>query len=99
MAFFTVSLNTGDFWYRPPFTVTSIVFPSMLIHRGAPRARNVLGPGERTKQLENLKHLHQIQADWEYDGPAYALMDTDDFTLGLMMACWVKMIYREAEDR
>lgn len=26
---------------------------------------------------------------------AYAPMDTDDFTLGLMMDCWVKIIYRK----
>lgn len=39
--------------------------------------------------------MSQIQAGWEYDGVAYAPMDTDDFTLGLMMDCWVKIIYRE----
>lgn len=39
--------------------------------------------------------LSYIKADWEYDGLAYAPMDTDDFTLGLMMDCWVKIIYRK----
>lgn len=35
----------------------------------------------------------RMSADWEYEGLAYAPMDTDDFTLGLMMDCWVKIIY------
>lgn len=30
----------------------------------------------------------------DYDGLSYAPMDTDDFTLGLMMDCWVKIICR-----
>lgn len=29
---------------------------------------------------------------------SYAPMETDDFTLGLMMDCWVKIIY-EADGR
>lgn len=43
--------------------------------------------------------LSEIQADWEYDEVSYAPMDTDDFTLGLMMDCCVKIIYRETEER
>ena len=32
-----------------------------------------------------------------YHQQAYPPMDTDDFTLGLMMDCWVKIIYVEPE--
>lgn len=40
----------------------------------------------------------QIVASLLYEGLSYAPMDTDDFTLGRMMDCWVKIIYRERND-
>lgn len=42
--------------------------------------------------------LLQIVASFLYEGLSYAPMDTDDLTLGRMMDCWVKIIYRERND-
>lgn len=47
-----------------------------------------------TNGLLNMFSDINTSADQEYEGKAYAPMDTDDFTLGLMMHCWVKIICR-----
>lgn len=54
--------------------------------------------GENGANIFHIKYsalyVRKHRQGRDYDGLSYAPMDTDDFTLGLMMDCWVKIICR-----